>query len=416
MPVQSPLSAYTETHMRTLDDIIPPSKRQAPPPSAPSAPPPRSRGRFPWVTAFIVLLIIAVCVGALFYFSSAEVKVVPTTATANVSGSFTASAGSDTLAFEVISAEKVATKSVESSGTRAVSSSASGKVTIYNTQSTAQRLITNTRFQSASGLIFRVHQAVTVPAAKSGTPGSITATVYADKPGSDYNVGPTSFTLPGLSGTPQYTQVTAKSSAPMAGGASGNEPVVDSSTESSTRSDLDASLASDLTSELASQIPAGYVLIPGSSVTTYSALPTAASATAGQADVKEQGDIRAVVFPSAELAKAIATNALAGSYQGEPITLADPSGLTLTSAGGIPAEGDQSFTFTLTGTAPLAYTVDPARIAAAVAGKTRDDAITILKSYPEVHQTSIILRPFWRSSFPEDPAQIKVSTSAPAAN
>src|SRR6185437_975549 len=104
--------------MRTLEDIVPPSKRTSPSPAEPppQAPPPyRRRSRFPFGTALIVLLVIAVCVGALYYFSSAEVRVTPNSETAAVSGSFTANTGSGDLPFEVVTAQKVATQSVQSS-------------------------------------------------------------------------------------------------------------------------------------------------------------------------------------------------------------------------------------------------------------------------------------------------------------
>ena len=72
-----------------------------------------------------------------------------------------------------------------------------------------------------------------------------------------------------------------------------------------------------------------------------------------------------------------------------------------------------SFSFTLSGSAPLVYTVDTARIAAAVAGKTRSAAEVALTSYPEVSRAIIILRPFWKQTFPEDPAAIRVVVTNP---
>ena len=67
-----------------------------------------------------------------------------------------------------------------------------------------------------------------------------------------------------------------------------------------------------------------------------------------------------------------------------------------------------SFSFTIAGTVPLVYNIDSARIAAAVAGETRDAAKVALTNYPEVKRAVIILRPFWRQTFPQDPSSIKV--------
>src|SRR3989338_2119317 len=172
--------------MRTLDDIIPPSRRQQPETAPPVSPPrpQRARRRFPLGTLIIVLFIIAVSTGALFYFASAEVRVTPLARTATVTNApFTATAGAGELSFEVITVEKIETQSVKSSGTKAVSASASGTITVYNTQTRSQALVATTRFQTPSGLIFRTPKAIVVPSAKGGAPGQLTITVVADKPG-----------------------------------------------------------------------------------------------------------------------------------------------------------------------------------------------------------------------------------------
>jgi hypothetical protein len=131
-------------------------------------------------------------------------------------------------------------------------------------------------------------------------------------------------------------------------------------------------------------------------------------------DIKEQGTITAVVFQNLSLAKAIAQSATGLGYQGEPLTLTSPESLTLTAANGMPSPDATSFSFTLSGTASLIYTVDPTRIAAAVSGKTKAAAEVALSSYPEVKRALIILRPFWRSTFPQDPSSITVVVTAPA--
>lgn len=405
--------------MRKLDDIIPPSRRREMAEQAgqpPAAPPPNPREplrlrprppRFPYATLFGIIIVIVASFGALFYFSSAEVDITPNTAQVAVQNSFTADKTSGTLPFQVITSQKVATQSVQGSGTKTVNTAASGSVTIYNTQSKAQKLIANTRFATPSGLIFRIHAAVTVPAGTASAPGSMNAAVYADQTGDSYNVGPTSFTVPGLAGTALATEVYARSTAPMAGGASGTIPTVDSATESATVQSLSDALKPQLLADLQSQVPAGYVLLPGAASTSYVELTPAPSSTTGMVDVKEQGTMTGVIFPSAALAQAIASSVDGLQYQGEPLTLASTTGLTLTSAG-VPDASAASYDFTLSGTASLIYTVDSSRIASAVAGKTRSAAEVALTNYPEVKRAVLVLRPFWRNSFPQDPSSIKV--------
>jgi len=405
--------------MRTLNDIIPPSRRkemeQAGTPAAPGQGPLRPSERsskFPYATLIAIILVIAVSVGALFYFSSAKVEVTPNTVSAAVQSSLTANQSGGTLPYEVITAQKIATQSVIGSGTKTVHTSASGIITIYNTQTKAQPLITNTRFATAAGLVFRIHSPVTVPGGSSAKPGSISVKVYADQAGSSYNVGPTSFTIPGFAGTPLASEVYARSSTAMTGGASGNVPVVDVTLEATTRGALIKALTPDLLASIQTKIPPGYVLLNGAATTTFEELVSTPSSTTGQVDVKEQGTVTAVVFPNTALANTIASSVSGLDYLGEPLTVASSSNLLLTTPKPLDLNAT-SFSFALSGTVSLVYNVDPSRIAAAIAGKTRSAAEVALTNYPEVKRAIIILRPFWRQTFPQDPSTISVVVRTP---
>lgn len=399
--------------MRTLNDIVPPSRRREGEPldaSMGQGPLRLSHRtpRFPYATFVVVVLVIIVSVAVLFYFSTAKVEVTPKTVSAAIQNSFTGTQDGGALPYQIITVEKVATQSVAGSGSKTVTSSASGTLTIYNTQTQAQRLITNTRFVTTDGLIFRIRSAVTIPGGTPAKPGNIAVTAYADRPGSSYNIAPTSFTVPGFAGTPQASQVYGRSFALMAGGASGTVPVVESSLEAKTRATLMAALAPDLLKSIQEQVPAGYILLPGAATTTYQALAPASSSTTGTVDVKEQGIMTAVVFPSSALAKTMVSSIHDLDYAGEPLTLASSNGLMLTPTAGIPNQQGGSFPFTLSGTASFIYDVDSARIAAAVSGKTRSAAKVALTNYPEVKRAIVILRPFWRQTFPQDPSAIRV--------
>jgi hypothetical protein len=182
--------------------------------------------------------------------------------------------------------------------------------------------------------------------------------------------------------------------------------------ETQTRTALTKALTPDLLAGIKTQVPEGYTLLEGASTMTFDPLESAPSSTTGQVDVKEQGTITAIVFPNAALAKTVATSVSGLGYQGEPLTLTPASKLTL-SAPSLPAADASSFTFTLSGTASLIYTVDPTRIAAAISGKTRTAAEVALTNYPEVKRAVLILRPFWRQTFPQDPASISVVVANP---
>lgn len=90
---------------------------------------------------------------------------------------------------------------------------AEGIVTLVNTHTSAQPLVATTRLLSADGVLFRLRSGVTIPA--KGKLDSVV--VYADKPGAHGNIGPTKFTIPGLS-TWLQARVWAESSTAMTGG------------------------------------------------------------------------------------------------------------------------------------------------------------------------------------------------------
>lgn len=412
---------------KNLNDIIPPSRRRAmggteetpvyvstPPSSLPPERPvyerpvgPRARRKFPMGTALLALGVVALSVAALFVFSGAEVNAVATENRTSVAGDFIATGGGGDLPFEIVTVEKVASASVESEGTETVNQSAQGTIVIENKQDVPQQLIKNTRFETPDGKIFRIRDSVTVPKAVNGTPGTLETTVYADATGESYNVGPTTFTLPGLKGGATFTQVTARSAEAMKGGFSGARPSVSSATRDAKSAELRTKLAPEIETALQDAVPAGYVLIPGASRVAYELQPDAAAA-GGNVEISEKASASAVVFPAGALAKAIAYQTV-GSYSGQGVTLPDVSGLTLTPVGDLPTPGTTEFAFSLAGSTTILWEIDPAKVAGAVAGKTRTSAETVLSGLPEVERATLVLRPFWDSTFPSDPAKIKVT-------
>lgn len=90
---------------------------------------------------------------------------------------------------------------------------ASGKATIINTTSHSYTFVATTRLLSKDGVLFRMKAASPIPAN-----GSVTVDVAADQPGPAGDIGPATFTIPGLPPDLQKV-ITAKSDAPMTGGA-----------------------------------------------------------------------------------------------------------------------------------------------------------------------------------------------------
>jgi hypothetical protein len=395
--------------------VVPPQPPAPPRPLMDGEPPQRSSGRrqFPWGIALIALIIVLGSGVVLYAFASAKVTITPTAKTTAVSGDFSATFNSGDVPYQIVSVDKTVTANVPAEITETVNDPAQGSIVISNAQDTKQTLIKNTRFQSASGLIFRIQDSVTIPGGSISSPGTVKATVYADTGGDQYNIAATSFTVPGLKGSASYDKVTAKSTDGFTGGFSGTRPSVSDATRTAQNQKSQASLTDALNKEVATQLPPGYIVIPGSTFITY--IP--ASDTAGKnntVNVNLKGTAVAVAVPNAALAKAISyrTN---GSYTGQPVTIKDPSTLKLTpSSPGTPTAEQGTFAFSLSGTATIVYDVDATKIAGAVAGKNRTAAYTIIQGFPEVSRAILNVRPFWKTSFPDDPSNIVVATTTPS--
>lgn len=124
---------------------------------------------------------------------------------------------------EILEINKTVYRNFIATGKKIKSEKARGIIRVYNNYSAvSQPLLTKTRFVSDDGKLFRSLERVVVPGThyEGGklVAGFIDIEVMADQPGSDYNINPSTFSIPGFVGTPKYTAFYAKSFEPMSGG------------------------------------------------------------------------------------------------------------------------------------------------------------------------------------------------------
>jgi len=101
-----------------------------------------------------------------------------------------------------------------SEGATAIEAKAGGMVSLINESGVDQPLVATTRLLSEEGVLFRIDEAVVVPAN-----GQIEVMAHADQPGISGEIGPTQFTIPGLAESKQ-AEIYAVSVEKMAGGVS----------------------------------------------------------------------------------------------------------------------------------------------------------------------------------------------------
>ncbi|NLZ74391.1 hypothetical protein GX917_00575 [Candidatus Falkowbacteria bacterium] len=84
-------------------------------------------------------------------------------------------------------------KTFLASGEEPVGEEIYGKVTLINNSAKNQPLVATTRLLSPDNKLFRIKEAVNIPAH-----GEVEVEIYADKPSRDLAISPTTFTIPGL--------------------------------------------------------------------------------------------------------------------------------------------------------------------------------------------------------------------------
>lgn len=383
-----------------------------------------------WTLAFVssVLLIVA----ASTYFYHVRIVVTPMENTVAVQEDITAIASKTTPGIHFLTASVSETKdlAVEATGTASVARKASGQVTIFNSySSTAQRLIKNTRLETADKKIYRISDSVVVPGTtlRDGKiiPGQVTITVYADAAGDQYNIGLTDFTIPGFAGDPKYKTIIARSKTPMAGGIIGSEPTISASDQSAAEATLQAALQDSLTTQIQAQAPAGYFLPKGGALFSFTTAvpPSAPGDDPKTAHVSVTGTIRAVLLSTDDLSPVLANKYLSATgyvpaRDHDAVHLVKPENLQIVLNENFPPDSQTAtLRTTLTGNAQFVWDVNTTQLAQDLAGTAISNFGTyITASYPSIRKAEVHRVPFWvfwESDFPSQKNKIFFTQNPP---
>jgi len=165
-----------------------------------------------------------------------------------------------------IEEEKIISQEFSSSATVLKKRKARGVIRVYNNYSTfPQAFIANTRFMSESGKVFKTPKRIVVPGKefKKGkwVAGFCDVEVVAVEEGEEYNIGPSVFSLPALSGTPLYTKFYGQSFSPMKGGFKKEVPQVTQQDLDNAKQILSKRGFKESELSLKAKVPSEYVLV-----------------------------------------------------------------------------------------------------------------------------------------------------------
>lgn len=374
------------------------------------------------IVAVVVLIFVVAIFLATGNLTQAEIFVVPKTVEISVDGEFTAwrsELADSGLVFDMVSLpEKTVTRPVEVVGVEQVEQKASGQIIIYNNFSNEdQALVAQTRFEAPGGKLYRIQKPVVVPGIykKDGKnlPGSLEATVFADKAGEEYNIGLADFTVPGFAGSQRFSKFYARSKTPMTGGEIGYRKQINPEAEKKARADMRQELWDKLTNDAQAGLPDGFVFYDDAVFFDFSDTTNFAARDGNDPEpleLKETGTFHSLVFSGPELTRAILEK---GGVETSPDLLRATNlgrlTFTLNNKDEINPQKSEKISFKLSGTVMAEMKIDEEALVAKLLGQKEEDVTELVKDIPEIKEIRVDLSPGWSSRLPRLSEKVKVT-------
>ena len=290
---------------------------------------------------------------------------------------------------------------------------ARGTVTIFNTSAkTPQVLIASTRLADPSGKIYRIPKTIIVPGytvvAGKTVPGSREVEVVADKPGDEYNITLSDFTIPGFSGSPKFTKIFARSKTEITGGARGTKSVISKREVDAVRAGFIDRAKSEAYQTLLKKLPPDSFLLKSSveyAVTHEAAVPQPGE-VGDSFTMRIEGEARGVILNKKAFEKLLA--AKIPSYE-ENFVFAVKNLDQLSYELSGYSFGANAFRVRVKGIAQFESVIDTELVRRGVLGRGVANSATLLNVFPEVARSEISFRPFWLRRIPNNPSRIDVS-------
>lgn len=369
------------------------------------------KGKGKWLAIGVALLVLIFATFSIF--NGATLAYVPKSQAVSFNNdSYTArKAGEGSLLYSIVKLSLDKGLEVSASGEEKSERQASGVIIIYNASTQEQKFRATTRFETPDGKIYQVKDAITIPGKKVvggvDNPGVLEVTVYAEHPGKEFNIGLTDFTLPGLKGTSLFSSVYARSKTVMSGGFVGTEKVVKSEDKAQVKAQLETTLREGLISEAKAQVPEDFILLPSLSTVTFEDLPQTDSIKPDSVTLNMHAELFGVMFKKSDLSNRLALDKITLT-PGESVDIVELDSLNFTFPTNVPVDplASNEIKFSVKGEAIIIWRIDEVALKTDLVGRHKRDIPSILNNYPTIASATTTIRPFWKSSFPDNSADI----------
>lgn len=370
-----------------------------------------------WGIVGVVLIVLFVAVST--FFEHATLKIIPQQQSVDLDFFFNAEQDADgesKVPFEVMTLSAVESVEVPATEVEQVDRRASGTITIFNDFSAAnQRLVKNTRFETPDGRIYRIRESIDVPGQQEvdgqTIAGSVDAVVYADDVGEEYNMEATTFTIPGFKGTPRFDNFSAESQTPLAGGFSGVMMTVSDEELDRQQGQLQAAVEAQLLQSARVQKPEDFILFDDAVFVVFDEQ----SQEEGEGEtvvISQNATLYGLIFDKEILSTHLAKKTLSQVGDDDQILIRNIDSLTfeVVSKQTVDPLNVEAFSFSLKGTPLFVWQFDESELTQAIKGLPKAQLKEVLKEFPSITRAEIVIRPFWKRSFPDTDEDVSIET------
>ena len=375
-----------------------------------------------WIIA--VICIVGLFASLSFLFESATVTIVPKVVPVafDATDTFTAEKDStdpDALSYTIMSLPGDVSINLPATDVKNVSDPAQGTVTLYNNYSTTPfKIVKSTPIKADDGVLYTTDSLVMIPGyTKSATgtiPGSIDVSVTCATSGDIGNIDSSGFSIPYFAKRPQAGKIYGQTKTAISGGIVGVMHTVSQDTADSAYQSLKDKLRAQLIAKAKVQVPDGYLFYDGA--TTFDTDDSVVNPYSQTSEIPLglHGKLTAYLIKQDSLVKTIVTK-FVNNYNGEPVTIPKISSLSFLPSGDAPLDpdNDTSVTFSFDGSANILWGINQDDIKNALAGNPKSSLDDLLTGISGVDKADVVIKPFWKESFPQDPKKITVTVVNP---
>jgi len=364
---------------------------------------------------FVALISVIFFLFALsFLFSMAKVTIIPKVKEISINQNFNAAKDSTVsgLFFDLMVISGEESKIIQSNKTDTITTKATGIVLIYNAyNSSSQVLDIDTRLEGSNGKIYKTDKKITVPGIMNdGNPGSVEVGIHATEDGEEYNSSPLDFKILGFKGTSKYSKFYARSKGEIT-----NTPGISELDKATAISELKATLKNKLLKNSLNRIPNGFVLFKDAVFLDIDDKNTTFTFNDDKTfSVKIKGTLYGFLFDEKKLTTKIAENIVEG-YDNSEIYIPNIQDLifSLSDKENISFLDVKNIKFNLSGTPKIIWKIDEDKFINDIINKKKKDFNQILLQYPNIISAELVIRPFWKTYFPETSENIEVIINYP---